>query len=343
MSRKPSFGHVPDSVWEDFEELQKELNVGDKSGGKRPSPSSVSFDDSSWEFVLDPELRHSVESVLSEKESKKESPEILVSHFDEFFSPTDELSSSDKSSFDNNDISKHLFEISAKSARRKVFECIALGFGISSLDNEKNLSLSDAERDALSKILGLPLLEGVTYSDEQLLLASKSMIMMKLKISDARNYSMKDIFSFAKTADSFFSPYLDDIFEGFETSNIFYIFNIVDKPIYSADTALSFSLMKPSDRLIWIVSKFPLFQNVRFQMISFLGLNDTQKYSIEDIKTIADFYDTNGRKGSGILRTAGHLGFDVNLVYKKKYSVDEVLKFVLLPQKGRNLWLELQK
>lgn len=344
MSGKKAFPKVPDSVWEDFEELQAELGGTRRPVAEKPS-GSVAFDDSSWEFVLGEDFRDSVETALnSTNQASTEIPstkEIPKSHFDEFFAPAD---SEEVCAENQNDVSKYLFEISANSAKKKVFEQLASGAGVSfSSDYEKKLSLNNSEYEALCGLLGLPLIPEKKYSENQLIMAAKSMILMKLNILGSRNYSTEEMFAFARKADAIFAPYLEDIFEGFESQNIKHVFNINDKPVYSADTVLSFSLMKPSDRMIWVVSKYSVLSNVRLQLISFLGLNDAQKYSIEDIKTIADFYDTNGRKGSGILRTAGHLGFEASLVYKKKYSVDEVIRFVLLPQKGRVLWLSLQK
>jgi hypothetical protein len=258
--------------------------------------------------------------------------------YDEFFLPEPVVDFERE----NNDPTL-ITDINRRKAKKKLLEYFSKSFLLfTTTDNSENLlGLEEKEYRELILLLGLP--KSYSYSDQQLIEAGKRLIMAELKIFDSVNYSFYQLFEFAKKTDSVFSPYREEIFDNINLDNFFHTFDVSNSNSFDSESVFSFCMMKPEQRSAWVVSKFSLKNEVKLQLMVLLGVSDEKKYSIQDIKSIADYYDTNGRGGSGLFRIMGHYGYEAVPLFEKKYSVSEVLRFVLLPEKFRIEWIELQK
>lgn len=340
------------SFFDDFAELEADLAKNPRKEKLQQATiiPNQPLTDESWEDLLNVLERttpvNDVPPINTVFEAEKVGiPEITnnipVSFFDEFFIEEKE---------DNPFVKKdptYLVRINKQSAKTKLIEyyrsLLNPMMPNGALFKKRGLlGLTEPEKRALVHSLGLP--EGREYEDGQLIEAGKRLIMSELGLFQKDEFGLSEFFDLAVKSDRIFNPsaFVSSTVSGFSKERLIEYFQI---PRFVGDSNVTFNfvMMTPDQRAIWIINKYPLLANVKAQLINDFYLDKRKKYTLEYIKIIADWNDNQGRPKSGVISLKALGYFDSLPIYEEIFSVDDVLRFLLMPKFGRAKWIELQK
>ncbi len=320
-------GKLPDSMFDDFEALEKELNGG----------------------VPDPRVQEQIDTIWKELVEASGIP-VEGSGFNRMPSPKKVnmlLQNEARGSYDDfgetdfhRDDPTYVRDIAFSNAKKKMLLHFRIDFfEMEKLGCENFLALTDDERKSLVLWLGLSVKE--SFSDEVLVNAARKRIMIDTGISEGQNYGFLQVFDFAQKFDRVYSMKTLLTVDGFTREQIPRAFN-VNVFLSSGMNAFYFAIKDPEQRRTWLVEKYPLLEMEKQRVMFFLGIREGQKYSIADFLKGADFFDKKGRSTDSIVGMKS-LAFLNNLpLYEKKFTADEMVKYVLKPMSGRERWLFLQ-